>query len=143
MSEIRDRRGRLRVQTVNEEPSKTVQSDAARADIRHILGKYKEIGIAAGMQQVGQFVDLSELSDYATAMRVVKAADSAFLQLPASARKAFNNDAAEWLDAVQGADNGDLEKLDQLVKAGLVKAPMVPEVVNEAVPAAPAVPSVE
>lgn len=144
MSEVKDRRGRPRVQTVNEEPSKTVQSDAAKADIRHILGKYKEIGIAAGMRQAGEFVDLSELTDYSSAMRVVKAADSAFMQLPAAARKVFNNDAAEWLDAVQGADLGDQEKLDQLVKAGLVTTTgAYREVVNEAVSAAPAVPSVE
>lgn len=128
MEKIVDRRGRPRVQTVNDEPSMTVQSDAERASIKHILGKYKELGLAAGMQHAGSYVDLSELTDYASAMRVVASAESAFMQLPAAARKAFQNDPAAWLDAVQGAEFGDQEKMDQLVQAGLVKAPVVPEV---------------
>lgn len=132
MSEIRDRRGRPRVQTVNLEPSKTVQSDADRASIKHILGKYKEMGIAAGMQQVGEFVDLSELTDYSQAMRVVKATESAFMQLPADVRKVFKNDAVKWLDAVEGADVGDQEAFDLLVKAGLTKAAAAREVAPEA-----------
>lgn len=136
MSEILDRRGRPRVQTVFEDPSLTVQSDADRASIRHILGKYKEMGLAAGMQAAGEFVDLSELTDYTQAMRVVRASETAFMQLPAEARKVFKNDPATWLDAVQGAEFGDQEKMDQLVKAGLVKAAVVPE----KAPAAPETP---
>lgn len=114
-----DRRGRPRVQTLFDDPSLTVQSDAERASIKHILGKYREMGVVAGMQQAGEFVDLSELTDYASAMRVVKASEHAFMQLPASARKAFKNDPAEWLDAVQGADS-DPEKKNALVEAGLI-----------------------
>lgn len=119
-----DRRGRPRVQTVFEDPSLTVQSDAERASIKHILGKYREMGIAAGMQAAGEFVDLSELTDYSSAMRAVKAAETAFYSLPAEARKVFGNDVAKWLDSVQAAES-DPEAADLLVKAGLREAPRV------------------
>lgn len=128
-----DRRGRPRVQTVFEDPSLTVQSDAERASIKHILGKYREMGIAAGMQAAGEFVDLSELTDYSSAMRAVKAAETAFYSLPAEARKVFGNDVAKWLDSVQAAES-DPEAADLLVKAGLREAPRVdpaPELVSD------------
>lgn len=136
--EVLDRRGRPRVQTVFEDESLTVQSDASRADIRHILGKYKEFGVQSAMAHVGQFVDLSELTDYADAMRVVRATEEAFKQLPSQARKVFKNDASAWLDAVQDADV-DPVKMDLLVQAGLLEAPPAPP---EA-PAAPPAPRAE
>jgi len=60
---------RPRVRTVNTLPSRTVQSDVARAEIKHILAKYRQVGVIEHMRNVDlTFRDVSEFSDFADVM---------------------------------------------------------------------------
>lgn len=111
-----DSRGRDRAlsQTVNEDPSKTIQSDASRADIKHILKRFRETGIVENLNVTeATFADVSELGDFADVMTVARNAETAFMRLPSKVREIFNHDVANWLDTAH-----DEEKRASLVAAG-------------------------
>ncbi len=124
----RNYRGKLRsdYQTVNDEPSMTVQSDAADADIMTILAQYTEVGVVQQLNETQlQFGDISEFTDFADAQRQLKEVEADFMRLPSKVRAIFHHDVAEFLDTAH-----DQEKRDALVSAGLLEAPVViPEVV--------------
>lgn len=114
--EVLDARGRERVQTVNDGPSLTVQSDAADADIQEILGKYRQFGLMRSLDGAeGQFMDLTEFTDYADAMRNLRSAEAYFKMLPSKVREVFDHDVAKFLDSAHDPDKRDL-----LVQAGFI-----------------------
>ena len=114
--QVVDSRGKPRVQTVNDEPSKTVQSQAHLADMSYIMERYGATGIIDGLNQTEmQFADVSEHTDYAQLMRTVAAAEEQFMKLPSKVREEFNHDVAKWLDAAH-----DAEKRQALVDAGVI-----------------------
>lgn len=126
-------RKRPRVRTVNLEPSLTVQSDAAKADIRKILSKYKEIGILDHMRNVQlTYADVSQFSDFADMARATKEAQKAFMKLPSKVRELFNHDHLVWLDCAHDPEQLEalrpqLEELGVIEKAAApVSAPAVP-----------------
>lgn len=111
-----------KVQTVNDGPDMAVQSDIHRADIKHILARYRALGIRDHMAQVDlNYRDVSEFTDYADLMRSVRQAEFDFMQLPSKVREVFDHDVAKWLDAAH-----DKEKLDaiapRLAQLGIFKA---------------------
>lgn len=131
-----EERRKPRVQTVNTLPSKTVQSDVTRTEIRHILAKYQQVGIMEHMRQVDlTYKDVSEFADFADMMFQSKEAEKVFMRLPSKVRRVFHNDVSEWLDAAH-----DPEKLEALVpeleKAGFMerKPEPAPVVAPAAVP---------
>ncbi len=119
-------RVRRRVQTVNDMPSCTIQSDAEQADIQRILQKFEAVGIVDHLRDVElQYGDISELTDYADATRQVKEAEEAFMKLPSKVREVFQHDVAVWLDS---ANDGLTEVQNvELVKLGVLAAPEVVE----------------
>lgn len=109
-------RHRPRVQTVNTEPSMTVQSDVMRTDIRHILAKYKQVGMIEHMKDVDlQFRDVTEFADFADLMIQSKIAEQSFMKLPSKVREVFDHDVSKWLDAAHDGD--ELEKLRPRLEA--------------------------
>lgn len=114
-------RKRPRVRTVNTEPSKTVQSDVFRTEIKHILAKYKQMGIVEHMQGVDlQFRDVTEFQDFADLMLQTKEAEKVFMGLPSKLRAVFGHDVAVWLDAAHDKDK--LEALrPQLEELGVME----------------------
>lgn len=106
---VRDN-GRKRVQTVNEEPSLTVQSDRNNAEMKHIVTKYEATGVLVGLRDVDlEFRDVSEFTDFSEMMRQTKDAEAAFMRLPSKLREVFHHDVMEWLDAAH-----DPEKIEAL-----------------------------
>ena len=97
--------GRPRFQEIVNQPSKTVQADAKKADINEILKKANGgLGLVQHLQDVdAQFMDVSEHDDYVTLMRHVRDAESTFNQLPSKVRELFDHDVAKWLDAAHAA----------------------------------------
>jgi len=130
-------RRRPRVQTVNTLPSKTVQSDVFRTEMRHILAKYKQTGIVEHLRDVDlQFRDVTEFSDFADLMFQSKKAESVFMTLPSKVRAVFGHDYARWLDAAH-----DPEKLEELRPKLEKLGVMTPKESVAAVVAAPVVPA--
>jgi hypothetical protein len=113
-----DARGRPRVQTVNDLPSLTVQSDADQADIKKILKKWKTVGIVDHLNiQEQTFGDVTGFTDYADVMRTAKLAEEEFMKMPSKAREIFGHDVAAWLDTAN-----DPEKLASLIAEGKIKS---------------------
>lgn len=133
----RDYRGKLRslYQTVNTEPSQTIQSDAKRADITEILKEHGLTDIITHLADTdARFLDVSEMGDYADVMREAKRAEFAFLQLPPRVRKLFKDDVANWLDAAHDEDKR--KALEQEIRddIALHAPPAVEPVVTEVPP---------
>lgn len=110
------RNGRLRVQTINLEPSLTQQQFAADCDINNIMRKYQTTGEFTHLtSKQGRYADFSDITDYREMLDTVKYADEAFASLPADVRLRFKNDPAHLLEFLQDSKN-----YDEGVKLGLL-----------------------
>lgn len=126
-----DSRGKKRVQTVNNDPSETVQSDAHLADINVIMSNFAQGGLAALDEVDLQFRDVSEFTDLADALNQAKDAELQFLKLPSKVREIFDHDVAVWLDTAH--DEG---KRDALVDAGFLEPRTVDPETGDRIPKA-------
>jgi len=101
-----------------EDPSRTSQQFKDECDINHIVELFTRSPEELFNQQrsTPQYGDFTTFpNDYHAAMNQVKAADAAFLQLPASLRAQFDNDPQKLLDFV-----GDDRNLAKAVELGIV-----------------------
>ncbi len=114
---ILDSRGKPRVQTVNNGPSLTVQSDAHLTDVNNILARYGAEGLKMLDETALKFADVSEFTDLSDALNQAKQAEIEFRKLDPRIRSIFDNDVAVWLDT-----SHDKDKRDALVEAGVLKA---------------------
>lgn len=85
--------------------SRTVQSAASAADINVIVERARQAGGFPGGSRQGVFIDVSRIGDYRAALHKVKAAQDAFLGLPAAVRARFDNDPARFIDFVSNPVN--------------------------------------
>lgn len=122
--DTRNARGKPRVQTINDEPSMTVQSDAHLSDIQNILRQYEVGGLQRLDETALMFKDVSEFTDLQDAMNQAIVAKVEFMKLPSKAREIFHHDVAVWLDTAH-----DKDKRDALVEAGFIEGPKEKEVV--------------
>jgi len=119
---IRSEDGKTKVFTVNELPTKTQQQFKIETDVNYIVSKYKNTGIWPASQKIGQYLDVSEVPDYHTAMNTVISAQNAFNALPAQLRNRFRNDPHELLQFLQNPEN-----YDEGVKLGLFEQKQQPQ----------------
>ncbi len=112
-----DSKGRDRVQTVNNEPSMTVQSDAHLADMNTIMESFAAGGLQALDEADLMFRDVSEFTDLRDALDQAREAEVEFMKLPSKVREVFEHDVAVWLDTAHDAD-----KRQALVTAGFLTA---------------------
>jgi len=109
--------------------ARTKQSMREECDINAIVAKARKGQAVSHLaKREPSYGDFSDVGDYKTALDRLRAADKYFLQLPARVRREFNNDPAEYLDALESG-----EGRERLERAGLV--PPMPVVVP--VPAVP------
>lgn len=113
-----DYHGRKRVQTVNNEDSKTVQSDAHLADIKNIMAQYAETGMESLDETELTFADVSTFTDLGDALRQAAVANEQFMKLPSKVREIFDHDVAVWLDTAH-----DDDKRNALIQGGFLKGP--------------------
>ncbi len=118
---VEDLRGKPRIQTINEQPSMTVQSDAHLADMNNILKQFAADGMSALDEADLHYKDVSEFTDLQDALNQARIAELDFLKLPSKVREIFDHDVAVWLDTAH-----DQEKRDALVEAGFIKAEETP-----------------
>lgn len=123
-----------------DEKSLTRSEFAEECDINVLMSRYEKTGdVSAFMNNVKtpQYLDLSVVPDFQTALHVLRDAQLAFDALPAQVRFEFNNSPEEFV-----AFASDPENLSQMRTWGLAPpeklpdAPMRVEVVNP--PAEPA-----
>lgn len=116
---------------VCEDESRTVQSQAADADINTIVKRFKltgelpkspvKIPLSADFREQGNF-------DLGSALRYVRDAEAAFMQYPADIRAKFDNDVAAFCDFVENSENRDA-----CIEMGILPkkpVPKEPEIMN-------------
>jgi phage internal scaffolding protein len=113
--------GRLRVVTLNDQPSLTIQSDREGCDLRAILERFKVTGVLAYQASGkvpfdGDYINAPSFED---AQNMIARATASFEALPSSFRKRFGNDPVELIKFLDDPLNRD-----EAVKLGLVKAPV-------------------
>lgn len=119
--------------------SLTRQEFAAECDINTIMAQYEKHGVISHVnQRQGEYLDLSDVPDLATALGYMNDATAAFMTLSARVRFEFDNDPVKF---VKFAENGaNLEKMREWGLAPAAQAPPEPQlvrVVPEPTPSAP------
>lgn len=104
----------LPVTDCSEDPGLTDQSQAADADVNHILKRALAAGVLPGQDIPRIYADVSNAPDYQAAQELIANAHSQFNALNAQARKKFNNNPAEFLAFVEDPKNAK-----ELVDLGL------------------------
>lgn len=123
-----EKTGKIRVVTVNDEPSMTVQSSKDECDINRIMEKYEKTGAVTHLaKRSGIYGDFSELTDYQGMLDKVMFAQDAFMTLPAAVRTRFRNDPGALLEFLQDSKNRD-----EAVRLGLIEAKPSEQTVNNA-----------
>lgn len=112
-------------------PSRAHQSFKNDCDINAIMAKYHKTGMLTHLNsKTPLYEDVSNVTDYSDAINTVLKAEQLFSELPATVRKAFGNDPAEFVSAFQDSERfEELEKLGLLEKTKLgeeVQAPHAP-----------------
>lgn len=118
--------------------SLTRQEFADECDINNLMAQYEKTGIIPSNMNnnVPQFLDVSDVPDLMQANNILIEATAAFMALPATVRREFDNDAIKFVSFAQ-----DPENLPQMRTWGLAPPepveppPQKVEVINPAPPA--------
>jgi len=102
-------------------PSRTVQSEAETVNINSIVARARAGGSVPSLSsREPRYLDVSDVGDYREALHRVRAAQEAFMELPAMVRARFENDPGRMVSFLSDPTNRpEAEKL------GLVK-PVTP-----------------
>lgn len=118
----------------SKDPVITKQEFASDCDVNKIIARCVKSGLPLpSVTAAPLYADVSEVGSYADCLRRVSAAEDAFMQLPASLRTEFNNDASQLISFL-----ADPANVDRAVELGLLVKPKVDPVTDPAVPAASA-----
>lgn len=109
--------GSKRVQKIITGKSMTDQSFQKDCDVNEIMRRFKKTGqITHLAKRSGEYLDVSDAPDLATALNTVSEAQFAFDNLPANVRKRFGNSPVEMFNYLQDPNN-----YEEALKLGLVK----------------------
>lgn len=99
-------------------PSKTLQSHSDECDVNKIIASLDMNGFLQGARSsTPAYFDVSQATDYHSALNNVMAAQDAFFALDAHIRKRFNNDPGEFVDFFNDPANAE-----EAVSLGLATA---------------------
>lgn len=113
---------RLSVGIEFNEPSMTEQHFKDECDINNIVSRYQETGVLPQGNREPLFGDFAEYpQDLMSSHQYFDKAGEAFMQLPATLRKEFDNDPVKLLAFLQDEGNRD-----RAVELGLINAPVSP-----------------
>lgn len=108
-------------------PGLTKQEFRDETDVNVIMKRYGATGqLPVGVQSLQPiFADVSEIGDFASLMRRTKAAEVAFMNLPAELRTRFGNDPGELVVFLQNpANRPEAEELGLVPKREAAKPPV-------------------
>jgi len=108
--------GSLDIGSVNEEPTLAQQQYKDACDINNIVKQYAQTGELPLSNKVGQFLDVSNVSDYQSALETVYNAQKAFDALPSKIRTKFENDPNQLIAFLE-----DDKNYDEAQKLGLLQ----------------------
>lgn len=101
----------------SDSPSLVHPEFKAHCDIRTIMNQYRRRGVQLPSHlYTDEVLDLSNVPDYHESMNIVVRAQDALDALPATLRKRFGNDPAQFLAYVNDESNRD-----EMVKLGMIK----------------------
>lgn len=106
------RRKRLIIEC--KEPTRTKQAFKDECDVNNIVRKINESGIMPPATKQALYGDFSTSQSYQESLNLVIHAQEQFDALPASVRRRFANDPAQFLEF-----SNDPNNLDEMVKLGL------------------------
>lgn len=117
-------------------PSLTRQEFAEDCDINSLMSKYEKTGIISHINPAApQYLDLYDMPDLQQAFDAIQNANQAFMSLPASVRREFDNDPVKFVAYAE--DPANLEKLREwklAPPAATEPPPTKVEVINPAPP---------
>lgn len=102
----------------------TRQEFKDECDINVLMASYERNGTISHLAQgTPQYLDVSDVPDLPRAIAIMDAAEAAFMTLPASVRREFDNSAVNFVEYA-----GDPSNLEQMRQWGLAPpAPAAPE----------------
>lgn len=125
---------RIDVQMICEGPSMTRQEFTEECDVNNIMRNYDRdmLAFLAVARGEPSYVDFSQMPDTLQGvMNFMMDAENAFMQIPAIARREFDNDPARFVEYASDAKNVDkLREWGLAAPAKVADAPMRVEVVN-------------
>lgn len=105
---------KVKVKTINKQPTMTKQALKDDADVNNIIRKYEKTGILQNANNFeAQYGDFDS-TDFNEAMNIVAEATSLFEQVPSDIRAKFKNDPGAFIDYATDPVNNE-----QMVKWGL------------------------
>lgn len=114
---------------LEKDPSRTIQSGKDEADINVIMQRFGVTGMVSSSIRVPTYGDYDTVSDFQTAMNVLRQAEESFLELPSNVRDRFGNSPQAFLEFASNPEN-----IDVLRKWGLAKALPAVNIIPEDVP---------
>jgi len=117
----------------NFEPSLTRQEFAAECDINTIMEQYEKHGVVSHVNpRTPYYVDMSQTpSDLMSALDIMAKATESFMSLPASVRRNFDNDPAQFVEFAHDERNKDkMREWGLLAPEKVEDPPFKVEVVN-------------
>lgn len=91
--------------TVNNMPSRTIQSGKEETDVNTIVRRFAVTGMLPQVRDAPTYQDFADTFDFQSAMNVVRRGEAAFAALPADVRKRFGNDPGEFLTFMHDEKN--------------------------------------
>lgn len=121
-------------------PSMTKQEFVRESDINNIIKSYSQTGminhINAKAAQ-GAYQDLPDSVDFQDSLHIIKAAESAFMTLPAKIRDRFGQDPAEFLAFMADpANDAEIRELGLAKPLPLAPPPKAPDEAPDRAPKA-------
>ncbi len=94
-------------------PGVAKQAMRDECDVNLIMAKFVKTGFIEHVSSgVPSYVDMSEVTDYRTAIEHVRSVEEYFLGLPAEVRRRFDNDTVTFMEYLEsGASEEDLKAL--------------------------------
>ena len=96
---------KLKVQTENNEPSKTKQNLKDNADINKIIKRYNKTGVLPNLNNLEAVYGEITSQDLQEALDKVDKSYEAFNEVPADIRAKFDNDAGKFIDFATNPQN--------------------------------------
>lgn len=87
-------------------PSATRQEFADDCDINKLMAQYEKSGILPTVNVAApRYLDVSDVPDLRSALDTLHEATTAFMTLPATVRREFDNDAMKFVEFAQNSEN--------------------------------------